>query len=71
MNISQKNQIKYLTLLLIMLLALYPIVELTRVILVSGLIYFPDMADHFAAEIAIMWTFYLSIIPVYIYRFKK
>jgi uncharacterized membrane protein len=49
-----------------MLLGLYPIVELTRVIVVSGEHYFPEMGGQFAAEIAIMWTLYLLIIPVFL-----
>jgi len=58
--------VRYLGLVLIMLLALYPIAELTRVILVSGEYYFPEMKGQFGAEIAIMWLLYLSIIPVFL-----
>lgn len=61
------QQIKYLGLALIMLLGLYPIIELTRVIVISGEAYFPEMKGQFAAEIAIMWTLYLSIIPVFLF----
>jgi hypothetical protein len=60
------RQIKYLALFLVMLLGLYPIAELTRVILISGEFYFPHMKGQFGAEIAIMWTLYFSIIPVYL-----
>jgi hypothetical protein len=60
------RHIKYLVLILIMLLALYPIAELTRVILVSGEFYFPEMKGQFAAEIAIMWVLYLSIVPLFL-----
>lgn len=59
--------IKYLGLTLVMLLALYPIAELTRVILVSGEYYFPEMRGQFGAEIAIMWILYLSIVPVFLF----
>jgi len=58
--------IKYLGLTLIMLLGLYPIAELTRVIVVSGTYYYPEMDGQFAAEIAIMWLLYLSIIPIFL-----
>ncbi len=49
-----------------MLLGLYPITELTRIIIVSGEFYFPEMKGQFAAEIAIMWILYLSIVPVFL-----
>jgi hypothetical protein len=49
-----------------MLLAIYPVVELTRLIVVSGNFYFPDMKGWFVFEITSMWIFYLSIIPVYL-----
>ena len=49
-----------------MLLGLYPIAELTRVIIVSGRYYFPDMDGQFIVEIAVMWVLYLLIIPVYL-----
>ncbi len=61
------QQIKYLGLALIMLLGLYPIIELTRVIIISGEAYFPEMKGQFAAEIAIMWILYLSIVPVFLF----
>ncbi len=60
------RNIKYLVLALVMLLGLYPITELTRVIIVSGEYYFPEMKGQFAAEIAIMWILYLSIVPVFL-----
>jgi uncharacterized membrane protein len=60
------SQLKYLGLTLVMLLGLYPIVELTRVIIVSGEFYFPEMKGQFAAEIAIMWILYLAIVPVFL-----
>jgi uncharacterized membrane protein len=60
------RSIKYLGLALIMLLALYPIAELTRVILVSGEYYFPEMKGQFGAEITVMWAMYLAIIPVFL-----
>jgi hypothetical protein len=58
--------IKYLGLALVMLMGLYPIVELTRVIIVNGQYYFPEMSAQFNAEVAIMWVLYLGIIPVYL-----
>jgi uncharacterized membrane protein len=60
------RSIRFLGLVLIMLLALYPIAELTRVILVSGEYYFPEMKGQFGAEITIMWAMYVSIIPVFL-----
>jgi hypothetical protein len=63
---SMYRSIKYLGLVLVMLLGLYPIAELTRVIIVSGTFYFPDMNGQFTAEIAIMWTLYLCIIPIFL-----
>jgi hypothetical protein len=59
-------KLRYLPLLAIMILGSYPVIELTRVIVVSGTYYFPDMKGWFALEIAAMWIFYLSIIPVYL-----
>jgi hypothetical protein len=53
-----------------MLLGLYPIIELTRVIIVSGRYYFPDMDAQFFAEVAIMWLLYLAIIPVFLFISK-
>ncbi len=64
------RQIRYLGLILVMLLGLYPIIELTRVIIVSGRYYFPDMDAQFFAEVAIMWLLYLSIIPVFLFISK-
>jgi hypothetical protein len=60
------RSVKFLGLVLVMLLALYPIAELTRVILVSGEYYFPEMKGQFGAEIAIMWSMYIMIIPVFL-----
>ena len=50
-----------------MFLGSYPVVELTRVIAVSGTYYFPDMQGWFVFEIAGMWLLYLAIIPVYLF----
>jgi|WetSurMetagenome_2_1015567.scaffolds.fasta_scaffold653809_2 hypothetical protein len=61
------RNIKYLGLSLVMLLGLYPIAELTRVIVVSGDFYFPEMKGQFTFEIAIMWILYVSIIPVFLF----
>ena len=44
---------KFLVILLVMLLALYPIVELTRFIIVCFR-YFPDMMAQFRLELALM-----------------
>jgi len=49
-----------------MLLGLYPVVELTRVIIVGGTYYFPEMRFKFATEITVMWVLYLAIIPVFL-----
>ena len=68
---GDRGLIKYLSLLLIMLLGLYPIVELTRVIVVSGTYYFPDMDAQFTLEIVLMWILYLSIVPVFLFYSRK
>jgi uncharacterized membrane protein len=60
------RRLKYLGLIMIMLLALYPIAELTRVIIVSGTYYFPEMEGQLIAETTIMWVLYLSIVPVFL-----
>jgi hypothetical protein len=60
------RNLKYLGLILVMLLGLYPIIELTRIIIVSGEFYFPEMKGQFAAEITIMWALYLAIVPVFL-----
>jgi hypothetical protein len=54
-----------------MLLGLYPIAELTRVIVVSGNYYFPQMHGEFAGEIVFMWTFYLCIVPTFLFFTSK
>ena len=61
-----KMRLRLLPLLAIMFLGSYPVIELTRVIVVSGTYYYPDMKGWFGVEIAAMWLFYLSIIPVYL-----
>ena len=61
-----------------MVLGLYPIVELTRVIIYSGKFYYPAMVTfHFISgemgyytEITVMWILYLSIIPIGLLFFK-
>jgi hypothetical protein len=50
-----------------MFLGSYPVIELTRVIVVSGTSYYPEMKGWFTFEIAGMWLLYLSIIPVYLF----
>ena len=60
------HRIKYLGLVLVMLLGLYPIAELTRIIVVGGEYYFPNMKGQFGAEVALMWVLYLSIVPVFL-----
>lgn len=57
---------KHLGLSLIMLLGLYPIIELTRIIILNGWTIWPEMKGCFWTEIAIMWTLYLAIIPVFL-----
>ena len=49
---------------LVMVLCLYPIVELTRIIVVDGMRLYPDKLPHFIFELAFMWVFYLGIIPI-------
>jgi hypothetical protein len=60
------RRLKYLGLVMIMLLALYPIAELTRVIVISGTFYFPEMKWQLVSEVTIMWFLYLSIVPVFL-----
>jgi hypothetical protein len=60
------RNIRMIGLIVIMLSALYPVVELTRVIIVSGTYYLPEMRGHYVAEIIAMWVLYLGIIPVFI-----
>ena len=50
-----------------MLCGLYPIAELTRIILVAWEWYYPAMGGKFILEIALMWLMYLGIIPLYIW----
>jgi hypothetical protein len=64
--VEMYRRLKYLGLIVIMLLALYPIAELTRVIIVSGTFYFPEMKGQLVAETTIMWVLYLSIVPVFL-----
>jgi len=47
-----------------MLLGLYPVAELTRVIIINGIRFFPEMTGQFMAEIVLMWVLYLLIIPL-------
>ncbi len=65
-KVIRKMKIRYFPLIAIMFLGSYPVVELTRVIVVSGTHYYPEMQGWFAFEIAGMWLFYLSIIPIYL-----
>ncbi len=58
---------RLLGLILIMLLTLYPAVELTRVIVVAGPLYFPQMQGKFVYEIVTLWVMYLLMIPVYLW----
>lgn len=60
-------RLRYFPLLAIMFLSSYPVVELTRLIIVSGSLYYPEMQGWFVFELAGMWLLYLSIIPVYLY----
>ena len=55
---------KWLIILLVMILVLYPILELTRVIIDWGL------APRFIFELSFMWITYLSIIPILNWRLK-
>jgi len=58
---------RWLVLLAIMLCGLYPIAELTRIILVAWEWYYPAMGGEFLRELIIMWGMYIGIIPFYIY----
>lgn len=55
---------KPLIIILVMLLGLYPVVELTRMIWTNGIAYFPELRLVFMVETIIMWDLYLAIIPV-------
>lgn len=57
---------RYAGLLLIMLLTLYPCLELTRLIIINGWTLWPGEGSLFAGEIAFIWTTWLMIIPVYL-----
>jgi hypothetical protein len=57
---------KYLLLLILMLLGLYPIAELTQLILVSGVYYYPELKGQFVGEIVVMWALYAAVIPVFL-----
>ncbi len=61
---------KWLIIMLVMLLAFYPIGELTNYILKASPFY-PELLTQFKLEIAIMWVLYLSIIPVLNLALKK
>lgn len=58
---------RWLVLAIIMLCGLYPVLELTRMILVAWEWYYPAMGGEFIREIALMWLMYLGIIPLYIW----
>ena len=65
---------KFLIILLVILLTLYPIVELTRVIVISEIILrvHPEIPQsQFITELVVMWLFYLGIIPILVWRLKK
>jgi hypothetical protein len=61
------NKLKLLKLILIMACGLYPIAELTRLILISGRYYYPEMEPQFYTEVSVMWIMYLSI-PIIFYK---
>lgn len=69
--LSRHLKLRFLGLALIMLLGLYPIAELTRVILISGYAYYPNMNVQFIVEIIIMWLLYLAIIPVFLFTSRR
>ncbi len=60
-------KLRYLPLLAIMFLGSYPVIELTRVILVDGRHYYPELLGWFIFEIAGMWLPYLAIVPIYLF----
>lgn len=57
--------------LLIIILTLYPIAELTRILWTQSIYYHPRLFSTFAFETAFMWTLYLCVIPVLLWRLKK
>ncbi len=63
-----------LFILLVMLLAGYPIIELTMIIWFTpgrGFYYRPELFSTFLFETIYMWAFYLCIIPVLLWRLRK
>lgn len=63
--------VRILLILIVMLLNLYPAVEMTRVILFSGTHYYPAlMLMEYRIEIALIWTCWLLTIPALIGIFR-
>ena len=66
--------IKGLFIALVMFLGAYPIIELTRVIVISEFIRHIHTDEiplwQFGLEIGLMWVVYLSIIPILYWRLK-
>lgn len=59
-----RTKLYYLFLLFVMLVNLYPALELTRVIVLGGMKYYPFMINNFRLEIVTLWALYLSVIPI-------
>jgi len=62
--------IKGLTILLVMLLVAYPIIELTRVIISYWQLVSLPFEVIGKIEIILMWVSYLAIIPILAWRLK-
>ena len=62
--------IKGLTILLVMLLGAYPIIELTRVIISYWQLVSLPFEVIGKIEIILMWVSYLAIIPILAWRLK-
>ncbi len=70
MKISNKISYIIVGLLLIMLLVLYPTIELSRMILINGWSLFPELKYSFVMELVIIWICYFAIIPTYLLVMK-
>jgi hypothetical protein len=64
--------LRHLKLFLIMLMVTYPVIELCRVIILSGTTYYPEMWEwQLKVEIAFIGLGYLSIPFLYYWKVDK
>ncbi len=76
-TVVRTGKLKHLIVVLVMLLGLYPILELTRFITAYmneagevGYYVFPAITPLYIAELAVMWFLYL-LIPVVLYFYLR